>query len=103
MTIDPQMADTLWIVGVIMLGLMILFKFVNRKRFRDEKFERRVKRHEDADPDEMPDLEPMLRRTRIQIVMAAIGIVAITYIAIMGIGEESKGLPMPDFISDLLR
>lgn len=103
MIIDPQVADTLWIVGVIMLGLMILFKFVNRKKFRDEKFERRVKRHEETDPDEMPDLEPMLRRTRIQIIMAAVGIATITFIAIMGIGEESRGLPMPGFLADLFR
>lgn len=103
MIIDPQVADTLWIVGVIMLGLMILFKFVNRKKFREEKFERRVKRHEETDPDEMPDLEPMLRRTRIQIIMAAVGIVTITFIAIMGIGEESRGLPMPGFLTDLFR
>lgn len=103
MNIDPQMADTLWVVGVIMLGLMILFKFVNRKRFGEEKFERRVKRQEDTDPEDMPDLEPMLRRTRIQIVLAAIGIVSITYIAIMGMGEESQGLPMPDFLADLFR
>lgn len=103
MIIDPQVADTLWIVGVIMLGLMILFKFVNRKKFREEKFERRVKRHEETDPDEMPDLEPMLRRTRIQIIMAAVGIVTITFIAVMGIGEESRGLPMPGFLTDLFR
>ncbi len=103
MTFDPQLADTLWIVGLVMLGLMILFKFVNRKRFREEKFERRVKRETDQDPDDMPDLEPILRRTRIQIVMAAIGIAAITFIAIMGIGQESKGLPSPGFLSDLFR
>ena len=103
MNIDPQLADTLWIIGVIMLGLMILFKFVNRKQFREERFERRVKRHDEADPDEMPDLEPMLRRTRIQIVMAAIGIAAITFMAIMGIGQESRGLPMPGFLTDLFR
>ena len=103
MSIDPQMADTLWVVGIVMLGLMILFKFVNRKKFKEEKFERRVKRHEEADPDEMPDLEPMLRRTRIQIVMAAIGIVSVTYIAIMGIGEESHGLPLPEFLTNLFR
>lgn len=103
MTIDPQMADTLWIIGVVMLGLLILFKFVNRKRFGEEKFERRVKRHEERDPDDIPDLEPMLRRTRIQIVMAAIGIASITFIAIMGIGQDSRGVPLPDFLTDLFR
>lgn len=103
MSIDPQMADTLWIVGVIMLGLMILFKFVNRKRFREQKFERRVIRDEEMDPDDMPDLTPMLRRTRLQIVMAAIGIAAITFIAIMGVGEESRGLPMPAFLTEMFR
>lgn len=103
MSIDPQLADTLWVVGLIMLGLMILFKFVNRRRFREEKFERRVKRQDQSDPDEMPDIEPMLRRTRVQIVLAAIGIVSITYIAVMGIGQESRGLPMPGFLGDLFR
>lgn len=103
MTIDPQLADTLWVVGVVMLGLMILFRFVNRKRFGEEKFERRVKRHEEADPDDMPDLKPMLLRTRVQIVMAAIGIASITFIAIMGIGEESRGLPLQGFLTDLFR
>ena len=103
MSIDPQMADTLWIIGVIMLGLMILFKFVNRKRFREQKFERRVIRDKEPDPDDMQDLTPMLRRTRIQIVMAAIGIAAITFIAIMGIGEESRGLPMPGFLTEMFR
>lgn len=103
MNIDPQTAETLWIVGLIMLGLMILFKFVNRKRFGEEKFERRVKRETETDPDETPDLEPMLRRTRLQIVMAAIGIVTITYIAFMGMGEETQGLPLPSYVTDFFR
>ncbi len=101
MMIDPQMADTLWIVGLVMLGLLIVFRAVNRKGYTKRSFKRRL--GEQSDPDEMQDPEPMLRRTRLQIVMAAIGIATLTFIAFMGIGDDPKGIPLPDLVIDVFR
>jgi len=101
MVVDPQMADTFWIVGLIMLGLMIVFKFVNRKSFEEKRFERRVGAR--PDPSKMPDTRKTLPRVRLQLIAAAISIAALTFIAIMGMGEDPRGIPLPTGLFDVFR
>ena len=93
MNIDPQTADLLWIVGLIMLGLMILFRFVNRKGFEEKRFERRVGHQ--TDPERIQDTRKTLPKVRLQLIAAAVGIVGLTFIAVMGMGDDPKGLPLP--------
>lgn len=101
MFVDPQTADLLWIVGLIMLGLLIVFRFVNRKGFEERRFERRVGSR--PDPSRMQDPRKTLPRVRLQLIAAAIGIIGLTFIAIMGLGEEPVGVPLPSGLFDVFR
>lgn len=101
MNVDPQMAETMWIVGLIMLGLLIIFKFVNRKGFEEKRFERRVRPR--TEPSRMPDTRKTLPRVRMQIIASAIGIAALTFIAFMGIGDDPAGVPLPTGLFDWFR
>ncbi len=102
MGMDPHIADTIWIAGLVMLGLFILFKFVNRKNYTEGRFERRVG-GERPDPDRMEDPGPMLRRVRVQIILSIIGLGVAAYIAFMGIGEKPVGIPLPEGLFDAFR
>ena len=101
MSLDPLIADRIYIIGLFLLALMILFRFVNRKRFEKTRFRREVG-HEQSDPDDLPDLNPILRRTRLQIICAVIGITALIYIAIMGMQDKPVGIPLPQGLFDWL-
>ncbi len=101
MAVDPQMAEIMWIGGLIMLGLLVLFKFVNRKRFEEKRFERRVGAR--PDPSTMPDMRRTLPRVRLQLIAAAVAIVGLTFIAIMGAGEDRQGIPLPAGLFDVFR
>ncbi len=101
MMVDPQMADMIWIVGLIMLGLMIIFKVVHRKGFTEKRFVRRVGPR--PEPSRIQDTRKTLPRVRMQLIAAAISILALTFIAIMGIGEEPTGLPLPTGLFDFFK
>lgn len=92
----------MWFGGIAMLVLFILHKISNRRNFTVGRFERKVGGSR-PDPDELPDPGPSLRRARIQIIMAAIGIAIVTFIAFAGIGEKPVGIPLPAWFFDAFR
>ncbi len=73
--------NTVAIIGLIVLGLFwIMLRRQNRQRGP-----RHYTIDQDKDPNDLPDLSPSLKRARIQIVMALVGIAAFTFIGIMGL------------------
>ena len=80
MTAAEFIRDNSWVVIAGIMILLILFKItkeLTRRHTRSQKF---VSRN---DPDNMPRLDPILRRARIQIILATIAIIAFTAVAIM--------------------
>ncbi len=75
---DPNTAAA---IALIVLGL---FWIMLRRQTR-QSGPRRYTIDRDKDPNELPDLSPSLKRARIQIVMALVGIAAFTFIGIMGL------------------
>lgn len=80
MTTAEFIRDNSWVVIVGIMILLILFK-ISKELTRRHSRSQRVVSHKD--PDNMPNLDPILRRTRIQIILATIAIIAFTAVAIM--------------------
>lgn len=92
MTLAPETADTLlWVGGILLIGVFLAIKLLQRRKFREERIDRRqLRRGREGrpDPDEAPDLAPMLRRTRLQILLAMVGIAALIFIGVMHLGSD---------------
>jgi len=107
MSLSPDDADFLFIiVGILLLGSFFAIRLFSRSDYETKRFRRRLPRAPSADhphaPDEEDDddapgqpTEPMLRRVRMQIVLAIIGLAALFFIAFANIGEDTAGIPLP--------
>ena len=108
MSLSPDDADFLFIiVGILLLGSFFAIRMFRRSDYETRKFHRRLPRHPSADHLQSPGdeddeedgegqpTEPMLRRVRIQIVLAMVGLAALVYIAFANMGEDAAGIPLP--------
>ncbi len=108
MSLSPDNADFLFIiVAFLLLGSFFAIRMFGRSDYETKRFRRELPKH--ARPDRMQGdggddeeeenqgqpTEPMLRRVRVQIVLAMIGLAALIYIAFANIGEDAAGIPLP--------
>ena len=80
MTAAEFIRENSWVVVAGIMLLLILFK-LSKELARRHSRSRRIVSHKD--PDNMPELDPILRRARWQIILATIAIIAFTAVAIM--------------------
>lgn len=108
MSLSPDDADFLFIiVGILLLGSFFAIRMFGKSNYETKRFRRRLPHTPTLDQPHAPDddeegdenhgqpTEPVLRRVRMQIVLAIIGLAALAFIAFSNIGEESAGLPLP--------
>lgn len=107
MALAPEDADFLFIiVGILLLGAFFAIRMFSKSDYETRRFRRRLPQarnfeHPGAPDDEEEEeregqpLDPTLRRVRMQIILAAIGLAALAFIAFSNIGEEEAGLPLP--------
>ena len=108
MSFAPETADWLVIVvGVMLLGCFFALRLMRRSDYETQRFRRELPRQQSTGRlDKMPEdddeeeqkgqpVEPILNRARLQILLAAIGIAMLTFIAFMNMGENPAGIPLP--------
>ena len=110
MSLAPEDADFLFIiVGILLLGAFFAIRMFSKSDYETRRFRRRLPQSQsfertgipqDEDEEEEGEregqpLDPTLRRVRMQIILAAIGLAALAFIAFSNIGEQEAGLPLP--------